>query len=126
MMGILLPESIFPEMPDHKPLASAGDEAATAVCGAAKVVGRPIVATALIVSLVKDTQVHIEPGSAMPVTQVTFAPTPQPDVFPIGRGFDGTDPARMWYRRREIDHRAAMNATMGNNNPTLWTSVVGE
>lgn len=36
LMGVLLPESVFPDMPDHKPLTSAGDEAATKMCEVAK------------------------------------------------------------------------------------------
>jgi hypothetical protein len=124
MMGILLSESIFPEMPDHKPLASAGDEAATKVCEVAKVVGPPIVATALIVSLVKDTQVHIEPGSAMPVTQVTFAPTPQADVFPVGRTMDSNDVVIMGHQQRERDYWALIQSTMNMQNPAVWMAAL--
>ncbi len=126
LMGILLPESVFPDMPDHKPLAAASDEAATKMCEVAKVVGPPVVATVLVGTLVMDDQVHIETGQAAAVTRVTLGPGPKPVDWPVGQTIDGNDAVLQARERRQREHWAAINSTMNaHNNPTLWMSELG-
>ena len=126
LMGILLPESVFPDVPDHTPLASAGTEAAAKACEVAKVAGPPLVATAVIASLVLENQAHVEAGQSAPVTRVTLGPGPKPVDFPIGRTVDSNDVVIQGYQRRQRAHWAAINSTMNmHNNAALWIVANG-
>jgi hypothetical protein len=123
LMGILLPESVFPDMPDHKPLASAGDEAVTKLCEVSKAVGPPVVAAVLVGALLmEENHVHVEPGQAAPVTMVTPSNGPKPVGWPVGQTIDSNDVVLQARARRQREHWAAINSTMNFNNPALWMS----
>jgi hypothetical protein len=121
MMGILLPEYIFPDKPDHKPVPSAGAETA-------KVVEQLAVIAALSGTLVVHCEPHVETGHSghpVPVVQATSrfgSGGSAAAQFPVGRS--SNDVVMQWHAKQQRDHLAAINATANmQNNLALWASI---